>query len=588
MLRCTGPIGDASRAIVAVSYFVIPVPIHSRRAIFFRVVLLPLLLVWGTVAGLGSYYESSDDSTLAWLFSGVFALQPVPSVPLYFHGFGHGLAAAYAAMPGVSWFGWLVGSLLVWATMLTFAVLDRWLRPVLSPRWLVLVLVGFFMLAWLEHVLWFSHVRVALLLAGASVLFAAQRPGRWRALAVGLVGVVAAWLVRPSLAMLAVAAVVSAAVLLAGSWRRALPLLGSAFLGLALAAVLFSWQQTPREKQAQARDAYFAQILDFDQLRPQPRTPADSLGTAALSLWMMGDSTVINEGLRTRAYHFEATTFLQQDVPNKLLVRAHLLVRDYFPLLMAIALLSIGVLRRGGCRGEFWLVQLGFAAVLIFLAGIYKLPARLAMPLLDFWLLTSLAFLFKEPTVFGAQNSAEPQRTPVAAGITSLFSAREQKGILLLGVLITAFYGAKTLHRYHVLSRERNQHERAWAEIRLHTAGSVRVLAGTNDLLKSLSPFRVYSPGPGPLLMLSGWQSHDPSQAALRRHLTGAAGQAECLRRLALEAPATPWLLSSETARWLNQRFLFDTTRGAPVVTLQAVKAFSADTTLRYYQSVRK
>ncbi|MDB5234585.1 MAG: hypothetical protein JWR44_1578, partial [Hymenobacter sp.] len=98
-------------------------PNHSRFAIFARVVLLPLGLVLGTVAGLGSYYEASDDTSLAWLFSGVLALKPVPSVPLYFHGWGHLLAAAYTAVPGVAWFGVLLGGLLGWATMLTFAVL---------------------------------------------------------------------------------------------------------------------------------------------------------------------------------------------------------------------------------------------------------------------------------------------------------------------------------------------------------------------------------------------------------------------------------------------------------------------------------
>ena len=67
---------------------------HSRSGIFARVVLLPLLLILLTVAGLGSYYEASDDTTLAWLFSGVLALKPVSSVPLYFHGYGHLLAAA--------------------------------------------------------------------------------------------------------------------------------------------------------------------------------------------------------------------------------------------------------------------------------------------------------------------------------------------------------------------------------------------------------------------------------------------------------------------------------------------------------------
>ncbi|OGX87629.1 hypothetical protein BEN47_00190 [Hymenobacter lapidarius] len=559
---------------------------HTRRAIFLRVVLLPLGLVLGTVAGLGSYYESSDDSTLAWLFSGVLALQPVPSVPLYFHGYGHVLAAAYTAMPGVSWFGWLLGGLLIWATVLTFAVLDGWLRPRLPPQRLALALLGFFLLAWLEHVLWFSFVRVALLLAGASVLFAAQRPGRWGALLVGLLGVGAAWLMRPSLALVAVGAVLPAAVLLAGGWRKAAPLLGSAFLGLALAAALFLWQQTPTEARTQMRDAYFAQILDFDQLRPQPRTPADSLGTAALGLWLMGDTTVVNAGLRQRAYRFDAAYFLQREVPAKLLVRAVLLVRDYFPLLLALVLNGLIVVRRGGHRGWFWLVQLGFAAGLVVLAGIYKLPARLAMPLLDFWVLTNLAFLFKAFNYSRAEPVSASLATVPALGFKLLFSIRERQGILVLGVLAISLYGVKTLHRYQVLSREQYRHELAWAQLAQRTAGTTRILAGTNDLLKSLSPFRVYTAGPGLVLELSGWQSHDPSQAALRRHLTGAPGQAECLRRLALAAPATQWLLSAETAQWLNRRSRFEAAGRVPVVTLETVEVFPADTSLYYYRPV--
>lgn len=561
-------------------------PIHSRRAIFFRVVLLPLVLMLGTVAGLGSYYEASDDSTLAWLFSGVLALKPVPSVPLYFHGYGHVLAAAYAAMPGVSWFGWLLGGLLAWATVLAFAVLDRWLRPLLPPWALVLALALFFLLAWLEHVLWFSHVRVALLLAGASVLFAAQRPGRWAPLLVGLAGVGAAWLFRPSQAIFAVGAVVPAALLLARGWRRAAPLLGSIAVGLVLAAGLHSWQQTPTEAHAQVRDAYFARVLDFNQLRPHPRTTADTLGTAALELWMMGDGTLVNEALCQRAYLFEADDFLQREVPAKLAERAELLVRDYFPLLLALAVIAAGALRRDAVpRKWFWAVQSGFVAVLILLAGIYKLPARLAMPLLDFWLLTNLAFLFKTPSLSTNYKAGAPGvQSAVAPAFRTLFSPRELKIILLLSVVVTALYTAKTLHRFHVLSQEQRRHELAWAQIQQRPAGRVRVLAGTNDLLKSLSPFRVYTAGPGPVLMLSGWQSHDPSQAALRRQLTGASEQAESLRRLALQAPTAHWLLSVETARWLNRRFL---TGGVRIV-LRPGAALPADTTLRYYAPVRR
>ncbi|MFC7668680.1 hypothetical protein ACFQT0_15845 [Hymenobacter humi] len=109
------------------------------------------------------------------------------------------------------------------------------------------------------------------------------------------------------------------------------------------------------------------------------------------------------------------------------------------------------------------------------------------------------------------------------------------------------------------------------------------MMAGTNDLLKSLSPFRVYSVGAGPVLLLSGWQSHDPSQAALRRQLSGKAGQDACLRYLAQFSQDTKWLLSEETAQWLNRRFRYEAGRG-PVVVLRPGMRLAADSTLRFYQ----
>ena len=119
-------------------------PHHTRLAIFARVILLPIGLVLVTVVGLGSYYEASDDTSIAWLFSGVLALKPVTSLPLYFRGFGRVLAAAYTAWPGVAWFGLLLSALLAAATVMLLAVLDRVLRPYLRPWPLALVLAGFF------------------------------------------------------------------------------------------------------------------------------------------------------------------------------------------------------------------------------------------------------------------------------------------------------------------------------------------------------------------------------------------------------------------------------------------------------------
>ncbi|MFC7668679.1 hypothetical protein ACFQT0_15840 [Hymenobacter humi] len=357
--------------------------------------LLPLVLILGTIAGLGSYYEASDDTSLTWLFSGVVALKPVASVPLYFHGLSHLLAAAYAASPGVPWVGVLLGGLLGAATVLIFTVLETMLRPHLRPGQLAAVLTLFFAVALLEHWLWFSYVRVALVLAGACLLFAAQRPGQKAPMLVGLLGLACAWLMRPSLAVLAFGATLPAVLLLAGQWRRALPLVVSAAVGLALATGTAALLQTPAEAQVQMRDKAFARILDFEQLQPQPRTTADSLGTAAIDLWIMGDSTVVNPSQLGRAYHFDARYFFARTFPAKLSQRLALLVRDYFPLLLALAVMAVVVWQRPGRHGWFWLVQLGFTGFFVLLAGLLKLPPRLELPLLNFWLLANLAFLLR-------------------------------------------------------------------------------------------------------------------------------------------------------------------------------------------------
>ena len=536
--------------------------------------LLPLGLVLATVGGLGSYYEASDDTSLAWLFSGVLALKPVASVPLYFHGYGYLLAAAYTVAPGIPWFGVLLGGLLSAATVLTFAVLDRLLRPHLRPPALVLALVAFYGVAWLEHWLWFSYVRVALVLAGAAVLFAAQRPGRRGALAVGLVGLGAAWLMRPSLGVLGLVAALPAAVGLAGGWRRAVPVLGCAAVGLGLAAGVAAGLRTPTQAHTQVRDQYFARILDFDQLRPQPRTAADSLGTAAIGLWLLGDSTVVNEALCRRVYRFDARDFWGREVPAKLRLRAGLLVRDYFPLLLALAATGFGLVRRRGSQGWFWLVQMGFSGVLVVFAGVLKLPPRLELPLLTFWLLANLAWLLPP-----LAEDVQPGKH--AAAGTHFLATYRLMG-LALALVAGLLYGYKTWHRYHLLSAERHGHERALQVIERAGAGRLLVLAGTNDLLKSLSPFRSYAPARVPLLMLSGWPSHDASQGPLRRSLSGAADQTECLRRLARADTGLPprWVLTPEAAGWLARRSRLS---GGRALSFTRANGFFVDSSLFVY-----
>ena len=414
---------------------------------------------------------------------------------------------------------------------------------------------------------------MALLLAAGGLLFAAQRPGRRGPLLLALAALLAAWLVRPGLAVVAYAAVLPATLRLAGGWPRARPLLLSAGLVLALAFGLAAWQQSPAEARVQARDARLARILDYEQLRPDPRTAADSLGTTAIGLWLLGDSAVVDPVLRGPVYRFDLVDFAGLVVPAKLKLRAGLLLRDYFPVLLAL-LATAGATqrqRRAGPRG-FWLVQLAFALGLMGVAGILKLPPRLALPLLDCWLLTNLIFWLSSfspetaPVAFGKLNgSFRSASTPSVSLIVGegpekwrLILPRIQR-LLSISLLlaVSSLYAAKTWHRHRVLKQEQQQHEKSLAEIS-RKAGRVRVLAGTNDLLKSLSPLRTYYIGSGPVLQLTGWPALDPSQACLRQALTDTSDQAECLRRLARRVnpvSEASWFLTPATARWLNRHF---------------------------------
>jgi hypothetical protein len=210
------------------------------------------------------------------------------------------------------------------------------------------------------------------------------------------------------------------------------------------------------------------------------------------------------------------------------------------------------VVSRRERSGWFWVVQAAFASGLFLLAGVLKLPPRLALPLLGFWLLTNLIFwLLPASDERNGAPSAQPRLAlPLLVRVLGTVA----------GLMVLSLYGAKIWHRHQVLSREQHRHETTLGVIGHQEARLVRILAGTNDLLKSLSPFRSYSLGRQPVLLLTGWSAHDASQAPLRQALSGSADQTECLRRLAeletygSEADAL-WVLTPETAQWLGHRF---------------------------------
>jgi hypothetical protein len=527
---------------------------------FYAGVLLPLGLSAAVLLGLGSYFETSDDAHFALLFSGATAAAPQPVLAQYFHGLSHGLAAAYTVAPLVPWYGLLTGLLLLGATLLYVRVLHQLLRPHLRPGALLASLALFFLVGWLEHWQWFSHVRVAALLSlGGLVLLAAPgRRGRWLP---GLLAVLLGCLMRPSAAGLGLLAALPAAVWLAArpetGWRAARPIGAGLGLWLAVQAAL-GCTAPPGAAQFRALDGRLALALDYQLTRPQPRTAADSLTVAAVDHWLFGADTLVNPAALDRIYRFDAHYFLSHTLPAKLALRFTLLARDYFPLLLALAVMAGFSYRLPRpARRWYWLTQAYFGAAVLLLAGLLKLPPRLALPLLDGWLLASLAALL------GGGPAASPAETAVAK--PSGWRRSRRWGTVGVGLAVVALYAAKTAHRTQVLQAEsrhhtdrleylrdaRGQREKIVATYFDHPLPlPPLVLAGTDDLFKSLSPFRRYSLGPRPVLLLTGWPAHEAGPRHLLQQLTGQPTQLAGLRQLAQRPFGTTphWLLAADVA----------------------------------------
>ncbi|TGD80631.1 hypothetical protein [Hymenobacter wooponensis] len=506
--------------------------------------VLPLLLLLVSGLGLGCFSETNDDLTIVALLRGVSAAAPVENLHLYFHGYAVVLSQLYSAYPLVPWYALTLYGLLYAATVLTFAVLEQVLRPQLSLGQRLIFLVLFFAVAWLEHGFWFNYVRVPLLLAGAGILFAAQRaPARW-ALLVGLLAFALAWLIRPSAAVLGLIAA------LPGAWwlarRQALPVVGGAVAWAMLGALWLNLTWTPEEARFRRLDVLKSNINDYQLYHQQPRTSTDSLGLAEVRHWMLGDSSLVNAALFTRAAPLDIPYFLQQTAPEKLLVLLQQLGRDYFPVLLALLAVAYHVRRQPGLqyRHEFWFVQLAFAGLLLALGVVLKLPPRLALPLLNFWLLANLIYV--------------GQQTRGALG--------QVWGVLgVVLVLAAGPYAYKTWHRRTMLGQERRTNEALRREL-LRPAGVAGLLVSDAVELtyKSSSPFAdpVFG-SPVQVLSLMGWQTLDPSQPVFRQQLTGTRNFSLALRQLATRANVS-WMLTEQGAGLLNRHLqLADSTASA-------------------------
>ncbi|NVO84555.1 hypothetical protein, partial [Hymenobacter terrestris] len=273
-------------------------------------------------------------------------------------------------------------------------------------------------------------------------------------------------------------------------------------------------------------------------------------------LWLLADSTLVNEATLRRAAPIRAGYFLHHTAPRKLGDLLQQFPRDYFALLLLLAATCGLVLRAQPSRGQFWLVQAGYLALVLALGVGLKLPPRLALPLLDLWVFSNLVFVLRS--------------VALRPGLALSFL------LLALG-LATGPYIYKTLHRRSVLIQERQRYRAvrqqllALARQQLPPGGGLVVSDAMEETYKAESPF---AGGVGRLppelqwLSVRGWQLLHPSQPAWRRQLTGTADFTTALRRLG-SRPAVAWLLTPATAQLLNRQLQLQRRSSQPAAWLE-------------------
>lgn len=500
----------------------------------FRRVLLPAGLLLGAGLGLGCYFETSDDAAIIQLLRGTTAAAPVADLQLYFHGLSRLLAGCYQLWPALPWYSLLLYGLLYAATAAVFTVLDRLLASRVSAVSATALLVLLFLTMWVEHGLWFNYSRVPILLAGAGVLFGAQRPTSRAAFGLAVLAFGVGWLIRPSAAVLGLLVAMPGACWLSG--RRAGPVLAAALLWALLGEGMLRLASGPQTQAYRTLDVLKSNINDYQLYHLTPTTRADSLGLRSVQRWMLSDSTLVNEALFRRAARFDARYFLAETAPEKLRVLSRLVAHDYFPALLLHALLFAWVAATPGLRGRrtFWLVQILYLGLVLALGLVLKLPPRVGLPIFNFWSLSNLIYLLREPRW--------------------AFDRRYASVLLVLSVAAIP-YTYKTLHRRTVLQAERRQNEALRQRYRAGLPpGALLVTDVLPATYKAASPFEPLAAPTGSTWALAGWITADPSQARYRQALTGTRSYTESLRRLAARGPAVRWVLSDRGAALLNQQ----------------------------------
>ena len=164
--------------------------VTNSRIRFFNIYLLPSILFVTSYIVFGFYYGTSDDATVEALIRGVFFSHPITE----FFAFHRITAVLYAHLyqlsPDIPWYGIFMHGLLLLAITNYFALIHRHGEKIITNcAVLTPLLIVFYLVFFLDGVIFITYTKVAILLAASSVLLIidgtlkteeSQRPPYWQ------------------------------------------------------------------------------------------------------------------------------------------------------------------------------------------------------------------------------------------------------------------------------------------------------------------------------------------------------------------------------------------------------------------------
>lgn len=502
-----------------------------------KLIFLTTSLFTFTFIGAGFFYETNDDIFITFMLQGIGAI-PASDLTLYFHGLSKVLSALYQLQPVWPWYGIFLYSILFISTVLAFRFIYYSLKDKLSPNYILLVILFFYLANWYEHVFWVNYSRLPILLTSVLVLNAWLDFNRYYHLALWrTVGYCTlffiALCIRPSLAVYG--AVLTFPVIFLGYQKKIVTSkrLILFAIPIVLTGLLFGgWLITKSNHlsfEYRHLDLVKSQILDYNWCCRPFRETNKNLIITGIQNWFFAD-TQIQLFLKQKVQP-DWLYFWQEAVLPKFRQVITNLLFDQFVVLITIFSYLVWLIKTLKNR-DFFRIMLyhGFFWFVVFIVGIiFKMPPRI--------LTTSISLIFLGHIVI-AGKTGFPEKIP--------------QPVIFVFLIMLFLQVYKISHRVHWQKVRQNQSEQVIAE--LQQRQGVLIAAGLEQEFRALSPIKTYTLGNRPVLFLTGWQTLDPVYAQYLISISGSGTLSGAIQNL-IRHKNVVWVSSPEFVNFLSEYY---------------------------------